>query len=51
MAPLSGVLVLVTGDNSTPVRPAATWTFDGTTWTQLSVVGPSGRYDAVMATP
>lgn len=27
-----------------------TWTFDGTTWTQITTPGPAGRYNASMAT-
>ncbi len=52
MAPVHDQLVLFGGLNDGNSNTLGdTWTFDGTTWTQLSVAGPSGRSDAVMATP
>jgi galactose oxidase-like protein len=56
MAPLNGALVLFGGQSfgptGTPGPDSAlsdTWTFDGTSWTQLQVTGPSARVGAVMA--
>ncbi len=36
------------GDTNTPIGDS--WTFDGTTWTELSVPGPPARYGHSMAT-
>jgi N-acetylneuraminic acid mutarotase len=52
MAALDGVLVLYGGAGGAAAPTAElsdTWTWDGTTWTQLDVMGPPGRDGAVMA--
>ena len=57
MAPLGDKLVLFGGacygggcvDPSGWAEFSDTWTWDGTAWTELSVTGPSGRGQAVMA--
>ena len=45
--PSTGHVVLFGG---APIS-ADTWTWDGTTWSPLSVVGPAARSSPVMATP
>lgn len=37
------------GGGSTTTMPRDTWAFDGSVWTQLATLGPSGRYAAAMA--
>jgi N-acetylneuraminic acid mutarotase len=58
MAALNGTVVLFGGrsaPNGNPVNYPTdqllndTWTWDGTTWTQHDVTGPTARYDASMA--
>ncbi len=53
MAALNGKLVLFGGSAATSATSASvladTWTFDGTTWTQLDIVGPAAREYAALA--
>jgi hypothetical protein len=49
MATLNGTVVLFGGfDGKTALDE--TWTWNGTSWMQQSVTGPSARYNASMAT-
>jgi N-acetylneuraminic acid mutarotase len=48
MASLNGVAILFGGAGADDDL-ADTWTFDGTSWAQLDVVGPSARDSAAMA--
>jgi hypothetical protein len=51
MTPVHGKLVLFGGINNSNTNLGDTWTFDGSTWTQLAVAGPPARYAAVFAAP
>jgi hypothetical protein len=48
VAPLDDALVLFGGGFESPDF-SDTWSWDGTTWTQIRVSGPSARWQAAMA--
>jgi hypothetical protein len=52
MTAFDGKLVLYGGAGAIPAEPGFlgdTWTFDGTTWTEVSMGGPSPRYGYTLA--
>jgi hypothetical protein len=52
MTTFQGKIVMFGGASAVPSGPGFygdTWTFDGTTWTQVATTGPSPRYGYVLA--
>jgi hypothetical protein len=49
MSSLGGKAVLNGGEQTANVFLDDTWTFDGTTWTQLMIQGPPQRFHHAMA--